>query len=138
MLRVALRRSCIAQRACVDTRAAFGARTFMAVSPLRKDLIQDLYLSEIRAYKPAATDAAVKVDLVDKFSLPTPPAKPEIEASVSETAVVEDAIEEEEWPPVYNPIDDPNNYNDEWEFRTEADTGKLLPERLKPYDYHDH
>ncbi|KAJ3112636.1 hypothetical protein HDU96_004358, partial [Phlyctochytrium bullatum] len=103
------------------------------------DIVQDLYLNELRAYRPPAVDASAKANLVDKFTLPTPPPAPGIEASVSDAVVTEDAMEEEEWPPVYNPIEDPHNYNSEWEFRTEVDNGKLLPEMLKPYDYHgDH
>ncbi|KAI8848726.1 hypothetical protein BC829DRAFT_393312 [Chytridium lagenaria] len=123
MFKAVLGRSCLAHRTLVNTRAVIGARTFMAAAPARKA---------------RPVDAAAKVDLVDKFAFPAPPPVPEVEALVSETAVVEDAIEEEEWPAVYNPIDDPNNYPDEWEYRTEADKGTILPERLKPYDYHHH
>ncbi|KAJ3107551.1 hypothetical protein HDU97_003856 [Phlyctochytrium planicorne] len=113
--------------------ASTGVRSFMAAAPIRKDLVQDLYLNEIRAYRPPATDATAKANLVEKFVLPTPPPVPEIETASSEGAIVEDAIAEEEWPPLYNAIDDPHNYPDDWEIRTEVDKGNMIPDRLKVF-----
>lgn len=54
-----------------------------------------------------------KVDLPTTFVPPPAPAKPELDVSAvtGEAAnAVEDVIEEEQWPAVYNPIDDPANY----------------------------
>ncbi|KAJ3416496.1 hypothetical protein HDV05_001233 [Chytridiales sp. JEL 0842] len=109
----------------------------MVQPALRKDIIQDIYLSEIRGYKPVKDTAAEKVDVVDKFTIPTPPPKPELElASAQAGALEEAAVQEEAWPAVYNPIDDPHNYNSEWEFATDVDHGGVLPKRLREYDYH--
>ncbi|KAK2798163.1 hypothetical protein FQN51_007849 [Onygenales sp. PD_10] len=52
-------------------------RTFIA-SPIRQaDLVQDLYLRELRAYKPAPTKASDADAYVQKFSVPKPPPSPE-------------------------------------------------------------
>jgi hypothetical protein len=68
------------------------------------DFIQDLYLNELRAYKPSKAASAEKADLVDKFILPTPPQAPALEtvsaAEVDDSA----AMQEEAWPALYNPI----------------------------------
>ncbi|KAJ3285846.1 hypothetical protein HDU76_008079 [Blyttiomyces sp. JEL0837] len=105
----------------------------------RRDIIQDLYLKNLREYKPPKDTGAEKVDLVEKFTIPPAPPAPEIESGL-EAAVGEDvALEEAAWPALVNPIDQHGNYNDEWEFRCNPDDGSLLPRRLKEIDYeHDH
>ncbi|KAJ3134114.1 hypothetical protein HK101_004387 [Irineochytrium annulatum] len=122
-----------ARTSAVRPAVAGVPRMFSIQQPLRADIIQDLYLKELRAYKPAPAAANEKVDLVDKFSTPTPPPKPEIDVSAAAEGGVEqpESLEEESWPPLYNAIDDPHNYPDMWELRTEVDDGGLLPQRLK-------
>lgn len=72
----------------------------------------------------------VATDLKETFAFPAPPAKPQVEkANVSAVADTE-AMKEAEWPPLYNPVDDPANFNDEFEW--EKDDGLAYPKRLYP------
>ncbi|KAJ3052643.1 hypothetical protein HK097_005920 [Rhizophlyctis rosea] len=102
------------------------------------DVLTDLYLQELRTYKPAKDAAADKVDLPMTFNPPTPPAKPELEQALAqaEGGAVE-AQAEEDWPPLYDPIDDPANYPDLTDESSDIDTGRYKPTRLKPAVY-DH
>ncbi|KAJ3027920.1 UNVERIFIED_CONTAM: hypothetical protein HDU68_002834 [Siphonaria sp. JEL0065] len=140
-------------------------RNFSAAAFVRRDFVQDLYLTEIRNYKAPKSSAADTSSLVSSFAQPKAPAAPELE---TEVAAFEDgaAVAEAEWPALKSPIDDHHNYNGniaardfrgwalvenlgeclevleeyEWDFITDAnDGGVLLPKRLKPVDYHgDH
>ena len=47
------------------------------VLTLAADIIQDLYLRELRAYKPPAVKATDAEGLVHKFNMPKPPKSPE-------------------------------------------------------------
>jgi hypothetical protein len=57
---------------------------------------------------------------------------PELETAPELKAEV--ALAEEKWPALEDSIDDPENYNDEWDISTDNDN--LLPQRLKPVEYH--
>jgi hypothetical protein len=70
------------------------------------DIITEMYLSEIKAYRPAVQQ---KVDIPTTFKAPAPPAKPVLE--MAPEVVTEAALAEEAWPELENPIDNPNNYN---------------------------
>ncbi|KAI9332335.1 hypothetical protein BDR26DRAFT_869325 [Obelidium mucronatum] len=126
----------LAKRASVV--ALKPTRSFSAAAFARRDLVQDMYLNEIRNYKaPKNSAAADTSSLVSAFAQPKAPAAPALE---TEGAVAfEDggaAVAEAEWPVLKSPIDDHHNYNDEWDFVTDAnDGGVLLPKRLKPVDY---
>ncbi|KAI9098816.1 hypothetical protein DFS34DRAFT_619063 [Phlyctochytrium arcticum] len=136
MLSLRLARATVLARPASLRWAAPAARAFSQSTVARADFVTDLYLQELRNYTPAKQASADKVDLPTTFTAPTPPAKPEVERAVAQaTATGEEIIEEEEWPPVYNPIDDPANYPDEWEYRTEKDDGNVIPRRLIPVDY---
>ncbi|KAJ3282037.1 hypothetical protein HK104_011129 [Borealophlyctis nickersoniae] len=106
------------------------------------DIVQDLYIKELRQYKPTKDVATEKVDLPTTFTPPPPPPKPEIEAADAQVqATEEDALEEEEWPPLYDPIDDPANYPSNWHLdlsKPEADDGSWYPKPIKAPEYHDH
>ena len=77
---------------------------FYFVLFIKIDFIQEIYLNELRAYKPSKSASTEKTDLVDKFVLPTPPPAPVLETAP--TAEVDDAaaMKEEAWPAPYNPI----------------------------------
>jgi hypothetical protein len=78
----------------------------------RADIIGSLYLSEIKAYKPTTT--ADKSGLATTFSVPKPPAVPGLEGvGAVLKASEESALEEDAWPALVDPIDDPANYNGE-------------------------
>ncbi|KAJ7145776.1 ATP synthase complex subunit H-domain-containing protein [Mycena epipterygia] len=68
--------STILRRAAGATRTISCARTFSSSAATRKDIVQDLYLKEIKAYKapPAAKDAHVGV--VKAYNLPPTPKAP--------------------------------------------------------------
>ncbi|KAL8829091.1 MAG: hypothetical protein Q9191_002216 [Dirinaria sp. TL-2023a] len=58
--------------------ARVQTRTFLApTAALRADLVQDLYLKELKAYKPPPTKASDAEGHVLKFSVPKPPQSPE-------------------------------------------------------------
>ncbi|KAJ3092220.1 hypothetical protein HK102_009705 [Quaeritorhiza haematococci] len=114
-----------------------AVRAFTTQTPVvRADIITNLYLAELKKYTPPTQTE--KADLPETFKAPSPPPKPAVEAPVEAVAetTLEAAVEEEEWPPLYNPIDDPQYYNDAWDFSTDHDDGALYPKRLKPVDYH--
>ncbi|KAJ3015140.1 hypothetical protein HKX48_004761 [Thoreauomyces humboldtii] len=112
-------------------------RGFAQSASVRADFISNIYLEELRKYTPPkATNE--KVDLPTTFTAPAAPPKPELDTSVVQAAAVDEAVAEEAWPAVYNPIDDPANYPDEWDFTTDNDDGNLLPQRLVPVDYTHH
>ncbi|TPX44409.1 hypothetical protein SeLEV6574_g04520 [Synchytrium endobioticum] len=114
-------------------------KAFASHASSRKDILTDLYLREIRAYKPPAEDRAAAASLPESVPIPAPPPKPEFE--LVEAQAVDDtvALEEAEWPPLVDPIDDPHNYPDAWDYTTDKIDNKLMPTAVKPYDYHgDH
>ncbi|KAH7908845.1 ATP synthase complex subunit H-domain-containing protein [Hygrophoropsis aurantiaca] len=73
--------------------AARSARTFSTSSVARKDLVQDLYIKELKAYKapPAAKDAHVGV--VKAYSLPPAPKAPTLPADLAAELSAYDATE---------------------------------------------
>ncbi|KAJ3301554.1 hypothetical protein HDV03_000666 [Kappamyces sp. JEL0829] len=139
----------------MDANPQAASRRSFSASPLAKglrnacvylpaDIITDLYVSEIKAYKPSAQvregrSRQEKIDLPTTFSAPKAPAKPEIEAAPV-AAAAEAALTEEAWPALADSIDDPTLYNDEYDIDTANEenlNGKLLPGPLKEFDY-DH
>ncbi|CRG86057.1 hypothetical protein PISL3812_03060 [Talaromyces islandicus] len=58
-------------------------RTFLTTATRQADPVQDLYLRELRAYKPKPTKAGDAEAHVQKFSAPKPPPSPE-EASIAD------------------------------------------------------
>ncbi|PGH18072.1 hypothetical protein AJ79_00699 [Helicocarpus griseus UAMH5409] len=52
-------------------------RTFIATPVRQADLVQDLYLRELRAYKPPPTKPSDADAHVQKFNAPKPPPSPE-------------------------------------------------------------
>ncbi|ODH53567.1 hypothetical protein GX48_00400 [Paracoccidioides brasiliensis] len=57
-------------------------RTFIATPIRQADLIQDMYLRELRAYRPPPTKPSDADAHVQKFSIPKPPPSPE-EANIA-------------------------------------------------------
>ncbi|KAI8910230.1 hypothetical protein EDD86DRAFT_275326 [Gorgonomyces haynaldii] len=110
-------------------------RMFSKTSLLRADTITGLYLQELKQYKPAKS--AEPSGLPETFALPKPPAKPEVDGQ-DVVFKAEEQLEEAAWPKLVDPIDDPANYNDVWDFRTDKDSGSLFPGPLKPVHYDDH
>jgi hypothetical protein len=108
-------------------------KRFLSSTALKRNIIQELYLSELRAYKPSKV--STKVDLPETFQVPKAPEIPKLEKSV----IVEskEKIVAQEWPALVDPIDDPENYNDEWNITSDKDDGAWFPKRVKEHEYHD-
>ncbi|KAJ7482193.1 ATP synthase complex subunit H-domain-containing protein [Mycena galericulata] len=85
--------STILRRAVGATRAVSSARTFSSSAAARKDIVQDLYLKEIKAYKapPVAKDAHVGV--VKAYSLPPAPKAPALPSDLASELSAYDASE---------------------------------------------
>ncbi|KAL1984158.1 hypothetical protein VTN96DRAFT_9379 [Rasamsonia emersonii] len=56
---------------------AVSRRTFLTTAARRADPVQDLYLRELRAYKPTPPKPGDAEAHVQKFTVPTPPPSPE-------------------------------------------------------------
>jgi hypothetical protein len=108
-------------------------KRFLSSTPLKRNIIQELYLTELRAYKPAKVVA--KVDLPETFQVPKAPEIPQLVKSVAVES--KEKMEAQEWSAFVDPIDDPENYNDEWNITQEKDDGAWFPKRVKEHDYHD-
>ncbi|KAG7087700.1 hypothetical protein E1B28_013647 [Marasmius oreades] len=70
----------------VFRRAASNAsrtRLFSSSATARKDLVQDLYLKEIKAYKPAPVPQNAHVGLVKQYSPPPAPKAPTLPSDIS-------------------------------------------------------
>ncbi|KAG1407016.1 hypothetical protein G6F60_002504 [Rhizopus arrhizus] len=73
---------------------AMAARSFSAAVVVKKDVLQDLFLKELKVYKPqpvAASDESIAKD----FKLPPAPAVPEVDADISQQLAAYDAEPEE-------------------------------------------
>ncbi|KAL2125086.1 hypothetical protein VTJ04DRAFT_1451 [Mycothermus thermophilus] len=76
-------RKAVAAVSRLATRRAVPARTFMAPTVSRRaDFVQELYLKELKAYKPTPVKDSDAVGQVAVFNLPKPPKSPE-EADLS-------------------------------------------------------
>ncbi|KAK4046128.1 hypothetical protein OIV83_006324 [Microbotryomycetes sp. JL201] len=58
------------------------ARQFSAQAVVRKDFVQELYLKELKAYKPS-TNAAAQAGAVKSYSTPSAPKAPEVPDSAA-------------------------------------------------------
>ncbi|KAI9591662.1 hypothetical protein BDF19DRAFT_454213 [Syncephalis fuscata] len=66
-----------------------AVRTFVAPStPLAKDIVQDLFVKELRGYKPSATSKSADLDQVKTFRAPAQPTAPVVDENI-ETAVAD-------------------------------------------------
>ncbi|GJJ76409.1 F-type H+-transporting ATPase subunit h [Entomortierella parvispora] len=101
-------------RAAVARPASYMAvRSFTAPSaPMMKDILKDLYIEEIKNYKPAPEAKGIDTSSVKTFSAPVAPQAPAVDAAadlsawetanveiaeaISEAEVVEEEEEEEE------------------------------------------
>lgn len=91
-------------------------------------IVSSLYLKAIKSHvvaKPAPFSLGLNIPLT--------PAAPTFD--LTKTALVETALKEQEWPALYNPIDDPSLFKQDWDW--DRDDG-YFPKRF-PIDYeHGH
>ncbi|KAF9526211.1 ATP synthase complex subunit H-domain-containing protein [Crepidotus variabilis] len=85
--------SSILRQASGLARQASRARTFTTSAVARKDLVQDLYVREIKAYKPAAVAKDAHVGSVKQLSLPTSPKAPALPTDLASELSAYDAAE---------------------------------------------
>ncbi|KAJ6542759.1 ATP synthase complex subunit H-domain-containing protein [Mycena capillaripes] len=85
--------STILRRAVGATRTVSCSRAFSSSAAARKDIIQELYLKEIKAYKapPAAKDAHVGV--VKAYSMPPTPKAPALPTDLASELSAYDSSE---------------------------------------------
>ncbi|KAF7345061.1 hypothetical protein MVEN_01669400 [Mycena venus] len=85
--------STILRRAAGATRTVSCSRAFSSSAAARKDLVQELYLKEIKAYKapPAAKDA--HVGMVKSYSLPPVPKAPALPTDLASELSAYDSSE---------------------------------------------
>ncbi|KAJ2934571.1 hypothetical protein H1R20_g2534, partial [Candolleomyces eurysporus] len=68
-------------------------RGFASSAVARKDLVQDLYLREIKAYAPAPAAKDAHVGVVKSFALPPTPKAPSLPADLAAELSAYDAVE---------------------------------------------
>lgn len=99
-------------------------KRFLSYSLPHRNIMKNLYLQELKAYKPLKV--STKVDLPETFTTPKAPAVPVLEKLVLESKG-EKAVETESWPALVDPIDDPENYNGIFELLKIKMNGILRP-----------
>ncbi|KAJ5793044.1 hypothetical protein N7504_000344 [Penicillium tannophilum] len=72
------------------------ARTFVTSAVRRADTIQDLYINQLKAYKPTPIKASDADAHVQKFALPKAPASPEEANLAGELSAYEQSVVEVE------------------------------------------
>ncbi|KAH9476823.1 ATP synthase subunit H, mitochondrial [Psilocybe cubensis] len=75
--------STILRQAASVARQTASRRAFSVSAGVRKDLVQDLYIREIKAYKPAPTAKDAHVGAVKKFTAPAAPVAPALPADLA-------------------------------------------------------
>ncbi|KAI9260796.1 ATP synthase complex subunit H-domain-containing protein [Sporodiniella umbellata] len=73
---------------------SMAARSFSVATVMQKDVLQDLFLKELKAYKPQPI-AASEESAAKEFKLPAAPVVPEIESDISQQLASYDAEPEE-------------------------------------------
>ncbi|KAI8980997.1 ATP synthase complex subunit H-domain-containing protein [Pilobolus umbonatus] len=72
---------------------AMAVRSFSVAAVMQKDVLQDLFLKELKAYKP--TPVATEDNVVKDLKLPAAPVVPEVDADLSQQLAAYDAEPEE-------------------------------------------
>ncbi|TFK68000.1 hypothetical protein BDN72DRAFT_842403 [Pluteus cervinus] len=80
------------QATCV-ARNVSRTRAFSSTTTARKDLVQDLYLREIKAYKPAPVAKDAHVGVVKAYTLPPTPKPPVLPTDLAAELSAYDAAE---------------------------------------------
>ncbi|KAG5643185.1 hypothetical protein DXG03_001389 [Asterophora parasitica] len=74
-------------------RNASRVRAFSSTAVSRKDLVQEIYLREIKAYKPAAVAKDAHVGVVKSYALPPTPKTPALPTDLASELAAYDAAE---------------------------------------------
>ncbi|KAL6308761.1 ATP synthase complex subunit H-domain-containing protein, partial [Sparassis latifolia] len=81
------------QQWCLQARAASRSCAFSTSAIARKDLVQELYLKELKAYKPAPAAKDAHLGAVKAYSLPPVPKPPTLPADLAAELSAYDAVE---------------------------------------------
>jgi len=85
--------STILRQATKAARQASCTRAFASSASMRKDLVQDIYLREIKAYKPAPVAKDAHVGVVKKYLSPLTPKAPLLPADLAGELAAYDVAE---------------------------------------------
>jgi len=85
--------STFVRQATLVARNASRTRAFSSTNVSRKDLVQDIYLREIKAYKPASVAKDAHVGVVKSYTQPPSPAAPSIPSDLAAELAAYDAVE---------------------------------------------
>ncbi|KAJ6526639.1 ATP synthase complex subunit H-domain-containing protein [Mycena vulgaris] len=85
--------STILRRAVSATRTVSCSRTFSSSAAARKDIVQDLYLKEIKAYKAPPTAKDAHVGVVKAYTMPPTPKAPALPTDLATELSAYDASE---------------------------------------------
>ncbi|KAI0702747.1 ATP synthase complex subunit H-domain-containing protein [Earliella scabrosa] len=85
--------SAVLRQASIAARAVSRSCAFSTSAIARKDLIQDLYIKELKAYKPPAPAKDAHVGVVKAYSLPPAPQAPTLPADLAGELSAWDATE---------------------------------------------
>jgi len=85
--------STILRQATKASRQALCTRAFTSSANTRKDLVQDLYLREIRGYKPPSVAKDAHVGVVKTYSSPPIPKAPLLPTDLASELAAYDAAE---------------------------------------------
>ncbi|GJE95579.1 ATP synthase complex subunit H-domain-containing protein [Phanerochaete sordida] len=123
--------SSLLRQAARATRAASRSCAFSTSSVVRKDLIQDLYIKELKGYKPAPAAKDAHVGAVKAYSLPPKPQAPALPADLASELSAYDAAEptKAESSAAAEPVAESKN---------EAEAFLELCEREPNQDHHSH
>jgi len=81
------------RQATIVARNASRTRVFSSTNVSRKDLVQDIYLREIKAYKPAPVAKDAHVGVVRTYAQPPSPVAPSIPSDLAAELSAYDAAE---------------------------------------------
>jgi len=77
----------------VATAARSVSRSFSVTAVSRKDMVQDMYLKELRAYKPAPLPKDAHVGNVKQYTMPPTPKVPTLPSDLASDLSAYDAAE---------------------------------------------
>jgi len=83
----------ILRQASIAARQASRIRNFSSSAVSRKDIIQDIYLREIKSYKPEPIAKDAHVGVVKSYSLPPTPKAPVLPVDLASELAAYDAVE---------------------------------------------
>ncbi|TFY66393.1 hypothetical protein EVG20_g4687 [Dentipellis fragilis] len=85
--------SAVLRNAAAAVRAASRTRAFATSAVARKDLVQDLYIKELKSYKPTPPAKDAHVGAVKPYSLPAAPHLPLLPADLASELSAYDVAE---------------------------------------------